>query len=144
MKRGAHFVRRLEALSEIVAFVAVAVEGCGLDARQRHTLEFAIEELFTNMVKYEPGGAPTVFIEIGCVAGGVEVALIDTGVEPFDVVQAPDARVDLRLEERRPGGLGLHLLRRLVADLRYEHDPVQRQSRIRFRVGPEGGGDVRG
>lgn len=143
MKHSARFARRLDALEAIVAFSAAAVEGTALDARDRHVLDFAIEELFTNMVKYEPDGAPTVFIEIDCAAQGAEVTLIDTGVEPFDVVRAPDAPVDLPLDERRPGGLGLHLLRRLVADLRYEHDAVQRQSSIRFRVGP-GGGDVRG
>ncbi|HVK32897.1 MAG TPA: ATP-binding protein [Burkholderiaceae bacterium] len=143
MKRGAHFARRLEALEEIVAFSAAALEGSALDARQRHILDFAIEELFTNMVKYEPEGEPTVFIEIDCGSEGAQVTLIDTGVEPFDVVRAPDAQVDLPLEERRAGGLGLHLLRRLVSDLRYDHDPVQRQSRICFRVGP-GDGDVRG
>ena len=36
------------------------------------------------------------------VADGVEVALTDIGVEPFDMTKAPDANVDLPAEQRRP------------------------------------------
>ena len=66
-------------------------------------------------------------------AGGVEVTLTDYDVEPFDVTQAPDVDIDLPIEQRKPGGLGLHLIRRLVDSIEYRYSPQQRESRITFR-----------
>lgn len=94
-----------------------------------------MEELFTNMVKYAAGAdrGNEVRIDMATIEGGVEVTLTDFGVEPFDVTLAPDADVNLPIAERKPGGLGLHLIRRLVDSWDYDYDHVARQSRITFR-----------
>mgnify|MGYP003514571419 CR=1 FL=1 len=67
------------------------------------------------------------------IAGGVDVALTDYDVEPFDPTQAPDADVTLPIEQRAPGGLGIHLTRRLVEELEYRYAPERREARISFR-----------
>jgi len=41
--------------------------------------------------------------------------------------------VTLPLEQRVPGGLGLHLTRRLVDAIEYTYVPERRESRITFR-----------
>ncbi|HWH81998.1 MAG TPA: ATP-binding protein [Burkholderiaceae bacterium] len=128
------FERRLDALGEIVAFCSEALAGSGLAEADRMTLDFALEELFTNMLKYSPAGVNPVRITLEPEAGGVAVTLVDTGVEPFDVTAAPDADTALPLAQRQPGGLGLHLVRRLVGALSYEYRAAARESRIGFRV----------
>ncbi|MEO7338190.1 MAG: ATP-binding protein [Caldimonas sp.] len=127
--------RRLESLAEIVAFCNDALAGSALSAADRHTLDFTLEELFTNMLKYSAGGVNPVRITLdGEADGGVRVTLVDTGVEPFDVTAAPDANTAAPLQARRPGGLGLHLLKRLAGELSYEYRAATRESRIGFRV----------
>jgi serine/threonine-protein kinase RsbW len=143
-RRSGEFVRRLDALAAVVAFTDEALGDVALATERRYIVDFAIEEIFSNMVKYAPEGAPTIRIDIESAAQGVAVSLIDSGVEAFDPVNAPDACVDLPLDERVPGGLGLHLVRRLVDDLRYERVPEQRQNRIHFRVATTVPGHVRG
>lgn len=128
------FERRLESLAEAVAFADAALAGCDVDAAQRLTIDFAVEELFTNMLKYSRTGANPVEIAFQCDGHTVEVSLVDTDVEPFDVTAAREVDVTLPLEQRRPGGLGLQLTRRLVDDLSYEYLAASRESRIRFRV----------
>jgi anti-sigma regulatory factor (Ser/Thr protein kinase) len=49
------------------------------------------------------------------------------------VTKAPDADVRLPIDQRQPGGLGLHLVRELLDSLEYEYSPADRQSRITFR-----------
>lgn len=127
------FDRRIDALPAIVAFTAEAFARQGIDSALLPSIDFAIEELFTNMVKYGTGSTARVTIKIAAIAGGVEVTLTDRGVPPFDVTQAPDADVMLPLEQRVPGGLGLHLTRRLVDTIEYRYSPQRRESRIMIR-----------
>lgn len=126
------FPRSFDALPSLVAFTGDFFTRHGVDRSLLYPVDFALEELFTNVVKYG-GGAPQVDIAIATRQGAVEVVLTDYDVERFDVTGAPDAKVDARIEERRPGGLGLHLVRRMVDHVEYEYSDVERRSRIRFR-----------
>ena len=53
-------------------------------------------------------------------------------MDAFDVTKAPDVDIELPIEQRRPGGLGLHLIRRLLDSIEYEYIKENRQSRITF------------
>jgi len=97
------------------------------------TVDLTVEELFTNMVKYSTMSDAAVRIDVTRVDGGVEVTLTDYDVEPFDITRAPDANIHLPIEQRKPGGLGLHLIRRLVDSVEYEYSKESRQSRTTFR-----------
>ena len=127
------FRRSFDSLEEIFAFTADFFAIHGIDRGLLPTVDLILEELFTNMVKYSPGGDAFIRVEMATTPGGVEVTLTDYDVERFDVTKAPDANIDLPIEERRPGGLGLHLIRRLVDSLHYEYSNEKRQSRITFR-----------
>ena len=59
--------------------------------------------------------------------------LTDYDVDFFDVTRAPDVNIALPIEQRRPGGLGLHLIRRMLDSLEYQYSEAQRRSQIRFR-----------
>jgi anti-sigma regulatory factor (Ser/Thr protein kinase) len=133
VKAERSFRRTFDSLEEIFAFTADFFAANGIDPGLLPTVDLTLEELFTNMVKYSPTGDAHVRIEMTTTEGGVEVTLTDYDVERFDVTQAPDANINLPIEERRPGGLGLHLIRRLVDSLRYEYSNESRQSRITFR-----------
>ncbi|HUL95313.1 MAG TPA: ATP-binding protein [Usitatibacter sp.] len=127
------FARGNESLESIFEFTSEFFVRNRLDPRILPIVDFAVEELFTNMVKYGGADASPIAIEIACVDGAVEVALVDTGVEPFDMTQAPDVEVHGPIEERKAGGLGLHLVRRLVDSWDYRYSKELRQSRITFR-----------
>jgi anti-sigma regulatory factor (Ser/Thr protein kinase) len=131
---GRRFGRTLGSLESIFGFVAGFLEANGLPAAAAFELDLVIEELFTNMVKYHPLGASE--IEIGLSRSGPDVVVVirDSDVEPFDPTTAPPADLDRPLHERRAGGLGLHLVRRIARDLRYEHR--DRCSTITVTIGP--------
>ena len=127
------FQRNIGALEAVFAFTAEAFARQGIDPGVLQTVDFAVEELFTNMVKYSPMSEAEVRIEMTGIEGGVEVTMIDYDVEPFDMTKASEVDVTLPIEARRPGGLGLHLIRRMLDSIVYEYSGESRQSRITFR-----------
>lgn len=127
------FKRSFDALPSIFAFSAEAFAGQGIDPSLRQTVNLALEELFTNMVKYSTTSNAEVRIEMTAIERGVEVTLTDYDVERFDVTKSPDVDISLPIEQRRPGGLGLHLIRRLLDSIEYDYSVKDRRSRITFR-----------
>ena len=117
----------------MVAITAEAFGRLAIDRSLLATVDFVVEELFTNMVKYATGSTRDVRLDVAAIAGGVEVTLTDYDVPPFDVTRAPDVDTAAPIDARRPGGLGLHLIRRMVDAIEYRYDGATRESRTTFR-----------
>ena len=134
VRRGAtherSFERRTEALESIFAFTAEALGDA--NAELAGDVDFVLEELFTNVVKYGAGQAPVV-IRIDPIDGGVDVTLDEPESEDFDVTRGPPVDVTAPIEQRKPGGLGLHLIPKLVDSVSYTYDAASRRSRTTFR-----------
>ncbi len=125
------FVRSFDSLAEIFVFIQETLAAYGAGEADRYPIEFTVEELFTNMVKYNPAGTGT--IELAIERSGAELIcrLTDPDSDRFDVTLAPDVDINMPVEARRPGGLGLHLIRRLVDSVEYDYSG--RRSLITFR-----------
>ena len=133
MKLRRAFPRLLDSLQEMLGWFASTHAG-EAPGEWTQVVALALDELFTNMLKYGRPGTGEVWIEMDDVPGGIEVTLVDRDVQRFDPAAAPPPRVDLPLAQREPGGLGLHLVRRLVDSLHYEYLAESRESRTCFRV----------
>jgi sigma-B regulation protein RsbU (phosphoserine phosphatase) len=127
------FPRRIAALEAIFAFTRDAFASHGIDDALRNRVDLVLEELFTNMVKYGDGDGP-VKITVDKIPAGVEVTLVENGVARFDVTGRPELDVTRPIEDRTPGGLGLHLVRRMVDAIEYEYLEAARQGRTTFRI----------
>ena len=127
----ARFKRDVGSLPAIFELTAAFFERHRLDRSALRVVDFVIEELFTTMVKYSTETDSDVSVGLAVVDREVEVILIDYDVEPFDVTETPDVDVNAPIEARRPGGLGLFLVRKMVDSIEYQY--ADRQSRIMFR-----------
>jgi serine/threonine-protein kinase RsbW len=124
------FPRSIDALGDIYAFTEHAMTDAGIGDAVRFPVHLAMEELFTNMVKHCPGNANDIQLDIDAREGGVAVTLIDFDVDEFDVTTERNVDTSMPLDGRVPGGLGLHLVQRMVDSLEYEYS--DRQSTVRF------------
>ena len=114
------FKRSLESLDEISE--ALRTFFADNDARTEHleSVTLAVEELFTNMLKYG-GGTGDVLIAFVLEDGELSVGLTDFDVDEFDVTKAPEVDVDRPLSERQPGGLGIHLIKKMMDRIEYNY-----------------------
>jgi len=93
----------------------------GVSDKHRMPMQFVVEEWFTNLVKYSRGGNRDIVFDLKRQGRRLVLSLTDFGVERFDIRDAPDVDVHLDLKHRTPGGLGIHLLKRMVDDIGYEY-----------------------
>ncbi len=125
------FKRTFKSLEPIFELTERFFSRESIDRLHLFPVSFAVEELFTNMVKYNGDGRGDILLTMEKTNGALVVSLTDFDAEPFDVTEVPDADTGQALEERTPGGLGLHLVRRMVDDLQYRHSG--RETRITFK-----------
>lgn len=103
------------------------VEACcgehGVNAAIRLKMTLAIEEAVTNVITHGLGSTPrspahpiTICLEV--TASMLAAEVIDEG-DAFDPTTAPVPDLSLTLEQRRPGGLGIHLMRAVLDRLEY-------------------------
>ena len=114
---------KLENMREIKSFVGAELEAMGCPDETRKQLFIVIDELFTNVASYAYAGGEgfaTVRLELEAEPRAVVLTLLDGGV-PFDplTMKAPDT--SLKARERKIGGLGIFMVRRLTDEISYEY-----------------------
>jgi anti-sigma regulatory factor (Ser/Thr protein kinase) len=125
---SARFHRSFDALDQLFGFTRRFYEQEGVPAEERLVLDFCVEEIFTNFVKYNRGASQDIELALERTGDRVQARLTDFDVEPYDMTRAPEVDISLPLASREPGGLGLQLVRRLVDEVTYDY--TNRQSRI--------------
>lgn len=85
------------------------------------SLNLVIEEWMVNVISYAypEGTQGPIELTIRVGEGCITLEIRDRGV-PFDPTQYPDADVDVALDERQIGGLGIYLMRNIMDSMHYE------------------------
>jgi serine/threonine-protein kinase RsbW len=129
------FDRSIESIADVYEFTETVMSSGDVDDAVRFPVHLAMEELFVNMVRYYPDNDNAIQLDVDIVDGVVAVIMTDFNVDPFDVTQSRDVDIDAPLNARTPGGLGLHLIQRMVENLEYDWE--DRRSTIKFTKGEE-------
>jgi serine/threonine-protein kinase RsbW len=124
------FTRSYDSLEEIFEFTERFFETETINESVRFAVHFVMEELFTNMVKYNPGNSNDILLGVDKTNNSVKISLTDYDVDPFDVTEERDVDIESPLTERKVGGLGLHLIKIMVDSMEYHYS--DRQSKITF------------
>jgi serine/threonine-protein kinase RsbW len=111
--------RRMDSLATLVAFVREFLGTEKLSEDIAFDVDLVLEELFTNLVRHGRGEGD-VEVELSRAPGEIRIRLRAAEPSPFDPTAAPRVNVHLPIDERRPGGLGIHFVRELCHIFRYE------------------------
>ena len=113
---------RFENLALIGEFIVSVARRAGFDEKGVFNVQLACDEACTNVMEHAYGGDEgPVRVVCTLYPDRLEIQVHDTG-KPFDTkaVRAPD--LDAPLEKRETGGLGLHFMRSVMDDVRFEFD----------------------
>ena len=113
---------RLENLGRWTEAVSECAREQGFDQKKTGRIELALEEALVNICNYsypeEPGDA-----EVSCKQDNSRfiIEIIDSG-NPFDMTSLPAPDLPSSIEERKIGGLGIFLIKKMVDDVRYRRE----------------------
>ncbi|HEY2954125.1 MAG TPA: ATP-binding protein [Candidatus Eisenbacteria bacterium] len=115
------FRRELRSLEAIHEFVTEFLAAHGLPDSHSFDVDLILEELFTNMVRHSREGSHDIAIALERDGRDVTIRLRDFDVQAYDVTDAPAFDIRQPLSQRRPGGMGLHLVRQIADTIRYQY-----------------------
>ncbi|MBO7409265.1 MAG: SpoIIE family protein phosphatase [Paludibacteraceae bacterium] len=107
------------------------VDSLGIPDELNMQVNLALEEAVSNVMLYAyPGGEGQVFVEFnrGVTGDGLQVTgerlvftITDGGIA-FDPTKKAEADITLSAEDREIGGLGIHLVRQIMDEIRYRRE----------------------
>ena len=108
-------------VSKLTAFVEEVCEAMGFDGALTAQLTLAIEEAVVNVMKYAypPQKRGDVTIEAQSNDLRLKFTIIDSGM-PFDPTVRAEVDTTLSAKDRPIGGLGIHLVRKIMDSINYE------------------------
>jgi anti-sigma regulatory factor (Ser/Thr protein kinase) len=119
-RRTQRFIARFSSLDDLRDFVGGAAEDFGFSPKAVYQVQMAVDEAFSNIVEhgYEGGSADQVQCSCLFTGAALVVELLDQGA-PFTLDPIPEPNIDVPLDEREIGGLGLYFMRKLMDEVHF-------------------------
>lgn len=121
-------------LARIRGDVHAWLDGAGGSPELRFDLDLVLEELVTNLFKHgaEAERATGIAVVLSVDDRHVLCRFTDDG-PPFDPRDVPPPELPPRIEDRRPGGIGLHLVRGVAEIVDYRRAEEKNVLDVRLR-----------
>jgi serine/threonine-protein kinase RsbW len=128
----------LAALAQLHAVVERFCRRRAIHPDTEFKIDLALEEVFTNIVRYgyDDNHPHEIVVRFKGNRDSVRISVEDDG-RHFNPLLAPVVDVTAELAERRIGGLGIHLVRSLLDQVRYQRRPVGNRLILIKRLGKE-------
>ena len=115
--RKLHLDSDIQQIPKLSSFLATVAEEKKLSQSVATSINIAIEEAVTNVIMYS--GADSVDIETESNDNEIIYTVKDSG-KPFDPTQTPDVDTNQSLDDRKIGGLGIHLFKKIMDSVTYK------------------------
>ena len=114
----------IKKLSEVIEFIDSFLESVHCSPKAQMQIDTSVEEIFVNIASYAyPEGKGTADIDIYLTSDNmVCIELTDSG-KPFNPLARTDPDTSLTANERKIGGLGIFMVKKLMDKVEYvRHD----------------------
>lgn len=140
MSRSSHTLTlpaATRSLADVRRFVAAQAEAARMGGAAVEQIKLAVDEACANVVKHAYAGADdaTFDVAVDVSADRFEVRIRDTGVG-FDRESYRQPDLARSIQNRKRGGLGVHLMRRLMDQVEYRSTEAGNEVRmVKYRNG---------
>lgn len=115
---------RLDELQRFITTLTEFARVGGLPEEVSFSVQLAIDELFTNIVSYgyDDEDSHQVEIKMSVQNRELRIDLIDDAKQFDPLHEAAQPDLDASLEDRRIGGVGIHLVKTMMDDVSYKYE----------------------
>lgn len=115
----------------VQTFLDDRLKTANVPAKTHRRMQVAADEIWSNIVGYS--NATMAHLKLRREADTLFMDIIDDGV-PFDPTQQGAPDTSLSAEERKIGGLGLHMVRNMTSSMQYEYADGQNRLTLGFNI----------
>ena len=111
----------IDSLKELMHFVSGFAGDHGFSKSKIHDIQLATEEALLNIFEYAYPGEHKGEVEVSCEMRSdseLNIRILDTGI-PFDILSLSAPDLTSPLPDRKIGGLGCYLIRKMADDVQY-------------------------
>lgn len=126
---------RIQELDKLEPFLSHFFEQKSIDMSLLPQLDLALEEAVTNVIMYAYPEGETGTAELTVNVNNKQICstLTDSGT-PFNPLEQQEDNLDVSLEERKIGGLGIHLIKEIMSKVEYEYANGRNVLRMTYDV----------
>ena len=130
----------LQEVPQVAERIETFCSNLNVSKKTTYRFNVALEEALTNIISYgfSVGGRHQIDIGVEFHDGELIATVSDDG-KPFDPLSQTPPDIHAKIEDRRVGGLGIHLLRTLMEKVEYRRDGGTNRLTFRTRVDAAGG-----
>ncbi len=116
---------RLDEIGTVTAFVDEFLETVDCPLKTVMQIDIALDEVFSNIAHYAyPDEEGTVTIGVDETDATIKIVFKDHGI-PYDPLQAKAPDLSLLAEDRPIGGLGIHMVKKMMDSVSYRYENGQ-------------------
>jgi len=115
---------KLENLEKLIRSISVCAREKGCGGKRLQEIELASEEALVNIISHAYAGEDSGDVEVTCRAESDTEWIIefrDWGI-PFDVTSYSEPDLHAPITDRKIGGLGIFLIRKMVPKIKYRRE----------------------
>jgi serine/threonine-protein kinase RsbW len=132
---------RLDDLALVWPWVESVAAAYAISAKTKFAIQLCLEEALSNIIRHGYNNRPNEALTVDCVLDGDHkggnhelVLTIDDEAPAFDPLAAPEAENPSTIEELKPGGRGIRLMRKFAGSLAYQRLPSGNRLTLRFAL----------
>ena len=116
---------RLENIEVVTAFIDAFLEDADCPVKTQMQIDVAVDEVMSNIAHYAyPDGEGMVTVSIEEKENTVQIFFWDSGI-PYDPLTAKAPDLSLSAEDRPIGGLGIHMVKKMMDAVSYRYENGQ-------------------
>ena len=110
-------------------------EGCGISDDDGAHIHLILEEVVSNVIKYgyDDGLEHRINVDVAVDGDHVTIRIEDDG-KPFNPLDAPHPKLDLPIEQRPIGGLGVFIVKSVADSVDYRRDGGRNVVTVRKKI----------